>query len=568
MNFRDLFSRFRRPSTPPAIQLISPEVHTYASLSMASISDIRVQRQDPGIWLKKAWDFYDTVPEMRLVVSYRSAALSRVKLEIGRRVDDEVETVTDARSQAALDVLFGGYNYHSTGMARLAELFTVAGEAYLLIMDNPQGIDTDEWLIVPADHVDTAQLRLRDGHVLGQVQVTHPLTGQPTTLRVGVDKFNLIRAWQPHPHQFWEADSPTRGAIATLENIKWLNASIRSAAQSRVVGGGILPWPSELRQEATVKGMPDGLTQRLYEAMTAARARPDAPEASAPIVAHMPADIIPKLVKQPISFWSDYDEQVMELRDAEIRRYAAGQPLPTEKITGWGQLNHWSGWQLSEEDLKFDIQPLANLICGVLTTHIIRPILGPEYFAIANFADLLTRPDRTEEAIKLEKQDIITKPEAREASGFPHDFPEGEEPTPTPTGPDDDEIPDEPTGNNPPQRPQASDNGTEDMTRYAVADVIARDLIACAGQWVTTHSGRENRRFLQDLPILERHLRFAAGPDAVADVQARVAAKYTDVITDGEFEHLVTYVSGLFAARRRHSRADLVTYLDGHRGNP
>src|SRR5699024_5513959 len=44
-------------------------------------------------------------------------------------------------------------------------------------------------------------------------------------------------------------------------------------------------------------------------------------------------------------------------------------------MTGMGQSNHWSAWQVEESAIKIHIEPLLTLICDRLTTALLRPVL-------------------------------------------------------------------------------------------------------------------------------------------------------------------------------------------------
>lgn len=534
-----------------------PRVHSsgsqYASISLASASLSSPLAQVAGggnSWQKKAWEFYDVVPEMRLVVSYRSSALSKIKLQIARVTPDGNELQTDDRSLAMLETLFGGICYHSSALSRYAQHLTIVGETYTFVVKGEDG--KDEWLIVPADQVNFNRKTLR---------FTHPITGVDATYNVE-DIYNF-RLWQPHPHKFWEADSPTRGGISSLDKIMNLDASIRTAAISRIVGAGVwflplelnLPTPTVTGSDVTAE---DQFKNDIHAAMAAAKRDPNSAAQHSPTIVWGSGDVIDK-IKDPIRFWSDLDENAADLRDTEIRRYATGQPLPTEMVTGIGKVNHWTGWQLSEEDLKFDISPLAQTICDALTERVVRPVMGPDFVVQPDFTDLVSRPDRTPEAIELRAAGVISLNEVREAAGYEHvdggDDIGGMASTNT----------SDPVRVGSQRTVPAQLDRNQDPAQFAVADLLARDLVYTAGQWLATHSGRSNRAEIEAVDALDRHVTFAADASVLEEAVKRVKPKYEGSVDSVLFGRVVDYVGDIFGGRKRYSRDGLTEWVG--RGN-
>jgi len=530
-----------------------PRMHSstsqFASLSLASASLSSPLSQVAGGgmgWQKKAWEFYDVVPEMRLVVSYRASALSKVKLQIAELTPDGPELVTDGRSQAMLETLFGGIAHHGSSLARYAQHLTVPGETYTFVVKT-DGVE--EWLIVPPDHVNFSRKTLR---------FTHPITGEDKTYNTE-DLYNF-RLWQPHPHKFWEADSPTRGGISSLDKIQAIDASIKSTALSRLVGAGLYPMPLE----ASLPGPsadPDGISpedsfqKTFHEVVSAARTDPNSAAASVPFFVWMPADAIAALKDKPISFWSDFDDNAADLRDTEIRRYATGQPLPTEMVTGVGDVNHWTGWQLSEEDLKFDIAPLAETICEALTLRVIQPVMGKDFIVQPDFSDLVTRPNRTPETLEIFNAGAASVNELREAAGL-HPLDGGDTvgslSAASPT--DSIQVPSE-------RAAPAQIDRAQDPANFAAADILARDLIYASAQWLLTHSGRANRGYLSSVEPLRRHVSFSMGRDVLGEIVEKVKPKYVGVIDDVLFDQVRGFVDDIFERRTDYKPESLAAWL-------
>jgi len=538
---RDLF---RRQEWSPA-DARSPVVRSFASTSLASgpITTALNLPRSGWDWQRKAWDFYDVVPEMRLVVGYRAAALSKVKLQIGR-VDGGVTDIVDTpQTQAFLEQLFGGVEYHGSALARIAQHLTIVGGTYIVIV---KGHESDEWLIIPPDQMDFTHYYTRvdengNSQQAGFISFNDPGTGNKR--RVPIGDINFLRIWQPHPRNFWDEDSPTRGAISTLEKIAYLDAVIKSAARSRLVGSGVWFLPHELSlPAATVTGSglsrEDFFKKEIHDAMTASLSNPDSAAAQSPILVFVPGEMLDKIQK-PVNFWSEFDQAVNELRDTEIRRYAAGQPLPTEKITGVGDVNHWTDWHLSEEDTKFDIGPLASLITDAISPWLVQPVLGPRHILVPDLSDVASRPDRTPEAINLYGAGVITRGEARLASGYPEDLPDDEEQAAAVS------IPAPRESQDPPVQPDV------DEEAFAVADMLVRDVMCTGGAWLLRHTGREHRSMLEPVPAMERHVVSpAVAEDVLAQVLPRVREKYDEErVSSALFGVVSDYVRDLYSRR-------------------
>jgi len=543
-------NKLKKKKRPPARIHTSSNEFASISLASASMSTFTQIAGTGSAWQARAWEYYDVVPEMRLVVAYRAAAMSKVKIKVMLRTPDGDVQQTDDRSQAMLDKLFGGVVHHSASLARYAEHLTIVGESFTFVIPDPDLPGRDLWIIVPPDHVKVT------GTI---VQVTNPFSGEEE--RYGLDVFNY-RLWAPHPHKFWEADSPTRGGLSTLEKIQALDSAIRTAAMSRVAGAGVWFLPQELNLPATTTGEDvisgqDQFKKDFHRNMSAAITDQNSASRQSPMITWGPMDVI-KDIKDPIRMWSELDENASELRDAEIRRYAAGQPLPTEMVTGVGKVNHWTGWQLSEEDLKFDIAPLTQLILDAVTLRVVAPMMGDNYFLEADFSDLVSRPDRTPEALQLREAGAITINELREQAGYdPLPAGQGDQLVPTPI---------DTTVRVPSTRvesPQEIERA-QDPAAFAVADIIARDLLHGTGQWVLTHSGRSNRAALADVPPISRHLTFSVARDVYEDVVARVKPKYVGAVPDVLFNAISSHVGGLVDSSAPYDRDDLVKVLRGH----
>src|SRR5699024_6279098 len=111
-----------------------------------------------------------------------------------------------------------------------------------------------------------------------------------------------------------------------------------------------------------------------------------------------------------------------------IRRLALALDIPPEVMTGMGQSNHWSAWQVEESAIKIHIEPLLTLICDRLTTALLRPVLeargvqNPEDYCIWFETTRLSQsPDRGPEALALWDRGLLTNEMVLREHGYDPD---------------------------------------------------------------------------------------------------------------------------------------------------
>jgi hypothetical protein len=404
-----------------------------ASAALVSKAQVRTVVGRKHDWQRDAWDLYDSVTELRFGVSWIANACSRARLYVGQvdpdgssepvPVDlstDETTGAVDLDAQqavAVLDELGGGQLGQAEMLRRLAIHLNVPGESYLIGFDDPEGQadgfgqdvtnvvegnngeEGRRWLVCSADEIQST------GSGLKIVSPDMP----NEYIDVDPEQSTVLRIWRPHPRLGYNADSPILALRQPLRELVDLSAHITASAESRLAGAGVLFVPDELttpspeQSEGANPLHPDPFTAALIEAMAAPLKNRDSASAVVPLVVRGPADKGKEL--KHLSFNTPLDEHVQELRDSAIRRVATGMDMPPEVLTGLGDSNHWSAWQVEESAIKLHIEPLLGLICDSLTTNLLRPALkalgvnGWQKYAIwYDTSDLTMRPNRVPEA--------------------------------------------------------------------------------------------------------------------------------------------------------------------------
>lgn len=375
-------------------------------------------RNSGEAWQNQAWDFYDMVGEFHYAVNYVGNLMSRAKLI---PLKDGAPT-TDKAAVAAVNALFGGPAGQKEMLRQLGIHFTVTGEAYLVGIADPKEDEDDDWYVVAATEISKSAGYIR-------------LWGE---LEVESDSVFCMRQWRPHPRKQRKSDSPTRALLPILAEIHQLTKHVAAQIDSRLAGAGLLLLPSEISfpsrtvtegegenaKEVEIEGA-DSFVHELVDTMSLAIKNRESAEALVPIVLQVPAEALEKI--QHLTFWSQLDEHAIELRAEAIRRLALGLDMPPEILTGMGDANHWSAWQVEEATIKSHSEPLLAAITTELTKRYLHPYLRGEgvaeeeirsYSIGADTTEMRLRPNRSKEAIELYDRGELSAAAMLRENGF------------------------------------------------------------------------------------------------------------------------------------------------------
>jgi hypothetical protein len=369
-------------------------------------------------WQKLAWNYHDMITEYHYSVSWVGNILSKARLTV---LKDGEET-TDAIAVDALNALFGGPAGQTEMLRQIGTHFTVAGEGYIIGYDDD---GQDEWLVAPACDLTNSDERSNEWKLGAQV-FKDPL---------------VIRLWKPHPRKPLSSDCPTRAALPILGEIHGLTQHVQAQIDSRLTSAGVLVVPSEISYGSTpseAQGTDgdgnavtktaqtgiDGFIAELIDVASRAMADRGSAEAMVPIVLQVAGEYVDKI--QHLTFWSDFDENSIKLRQEAIRRLALGMDMPPEVLEGTGDMNHWSSWQVEEAAIKSHTEPLLEIVTSSLTKGYLLPLLEdnlePEEAARYSFgyddAKMRLRPNRSAEALELNDRGILSWEATLRENGF------------------------------------------------------------------------------------------------------------------------------------------------------
>lgn len=404
-------------------------------------------------WQAAAWEMYDEIGELHSGAGWLSHSLSRAKLYVGELPDDRTEgeptPTSDARAKQPLNELFGGPSGHPGMLGRLGLHLTVPGVSYVIGLDmnapaadeqggtvqpsplGPDGTPVPDspnverrWMVASNEEFD-----VKDNKTIVR------LPDSDAQVEVDVENSTVIRLWNPHARRAWDADSPVRACLPVLRELINANARITADLESRLAGAGILILPASASvARANPDDSPDGTEQlvddadyaTLIEAMVTPIGDRESASAVVPILIRVDDQAVDKV--KHISFSTNLDAKVLELRDSAIRRLALGLDVPPEVLLGMTDANHWTGWQIEESAVKLSVEPLLTLIVNALTVHYLRPALtalgvaNPERFVIwYDLSDLILRPNRFEQAYKLWQDGMLGAAAVVAEAGFSED---------------------------------------------------------------------------------------------------------------------------------------------------
>lgn len=407
-------TRTRQPEPPKG----------FVASAVSLPAPLRADAGKPQPWQNEAWTYYNTVPELRYLSNWIGNAMSRATLHGARRVGNSLEVQDNGPAFDAMEALYGGPQNHPALLKGVGIHETVAGEVYVVVRGD------DKWATLASGKV------TQQGE--GDKAELYADFGDGET-RVHLDKGRdlAIRIWTPHPTNSRKADAPTRSNINTLKQIVGYDAHITAQLSSRLTGSGILFLPAGIEFAATENAgdgsQADVFMKTIAETMTAAKQNPAGPEGTTPIVVMVPPEALENI--QHMTFWSELDDSVIEMRASAIERFAIGMDAPPSVLMGTGDENHWNAWLSEEAAIKVHLEPRLSASCAALTEQYLRPSLTgirgvnpDEYFVIADTSEIRVRPNRSEQALEMWDRGLLGDvPVLRETGFKPEDRLAGEE---------------------------------------------------------------------------------------------------------------------------------------------
>ncbi|GEM_PF-1479811 len=385
----------------------------------------RIGRTPNAAWQEQAWDYFDSMGELRFAASWISNSASRVSLTLGRVGPGGSEPVpvreTADRPLSPLEQdasrlvaeLGGGPARLPEMMQHLATLIAVAGLGWILIEEDPLSPTGWKWSSRSNDEVRDTGTHWEVETGLDDDPEWDDLSWRPVATN-----HVMMRVWKRHPRHPDVPDSPVRAVIPVLKQLKGIDAHVNATSKSRLSGAGILFSPSEVEYQSAgdedddgVDGdveysNVDGLLNDLIDNASRAAEDPDDPAAVIPLPIEVPAEYIDSF--RHMTFSTEYSETVIELTDRAVRRFALGMDMPPEAVTGMSDASHWAAWRVAEEGVTIHIAPLVRVITTAITLNWLHvnlealdhdPVEVSKLVVYGDTTSLLVRPDKSADAI-------------------------------------------------------------------------------------------------------------------------------------------------------------------------
>lgn len=383
--------------------------------------------QHTQTWQAEGWTFYDDLAEINSGVWWLANMLSRVRLkaaELNPDVDEPTVITERDLSTEIMDRLSGGVGGQAQLMRNLTIQLSVPGDCYMIGQGTAAA---EQWTVRSIDEVRVYNRKFQvvAERVPNIVWEDLPDEGQP------------VRIWRPHPRFYHLADSNMRAALPVARELDLVNRHIMSQYLSRLASAGLIVMPTEatfpVREEFA--DQPDPMMSEFIEICAEAIKTPGTAAGVVPIFIKVPKEVAD--VIRHVDFTLKIDEKIIEKRNSAIQRLASKLDVPTEVITGMGDVNHWTAWQLDEGALKTHIAPMAEIICDSLTRGYLRPRMkasGASADEIAravvwyDMSELAVRPDKSANAKDAYDRIEISGSAYRREGGFDEDdAPTGED---------------------------------------------------------------------------------------------------------------------------------------------
>lgn len=395
-------------------------------------------------WQAEAWDCLDMVGELRYYVGWRASSCSRVNL-VASEIDAETGRPTGGirdddpdglRFLEIVKAMAGGPLGQSQLVKRAAECLTVPGEHWVCLLDqgdkNKDGTPRHNWYAVTREEVknkggDETDIEIPDGTL-------HPYNK---------NRDAMFRVWNPRPRRAKDPDSPVRATLDSLREIIRTTKKIKNASKSRLIGNGVVFLPAEMSLPSArspladedpalpppeVTGVPaaDELSNLLFQTAEAAIDDEDSQAALIPLLATVPGEHLQKIFHLKIG--NEITEVEIKTRNDAIARLAMGLDVSPERLLGLGtNSNHWSAWQIGDEDVQLHIKPVMEVLCQAIYREVLVATLKAEgidpdkYVLWYDASGLTVDPDKTDEATAAKEQGAITHEAYRRYLGLADD---------------------------------------------------------------------------------------------------------------------------------------------------
>jgi hypothetical protein len=382
-----------------------------------------------------AWTYWDSIGEIKQSYLYLARVASRVRLYAGYQSDQSDAPVPiGAPGHLSRSLVVAARNeiaQLSKGPGGQPQLihsallnFLVPGECYLVGTNGSWNIRS------------TSEIKFEDNEDPNRRVRVIPSRVNSISSNGGhylPASAHVYRIWRSHPRFSEDPDSALLGLLEECHDLVTIARVMRASGRSRL-NAGLLYVADELRfQRATEPGQEDEPQPDIdpfEEEMSIALSDPigvtDSPSEVLPLFVRGPREFSKDGIV-PINIGRDISENDLKWFNTLRERIMASLDVPTDLITGLKEVRYSNARTISEDFLKSYIEPMVVLLCEGLTTVFLRPRLKqlgfPEEY-VKNVqvwydpSEIVTRPDRSEDANQGHDRGVISDAAWRKAHGF------------------------------------------------------------------------------------------------------------------------------------------------------
>lgn len=361
-------------------------------------------------WQAEVWELLEEAPELRFVGDRQAAAVSQCRMFIGRKSSPDAQPtpVVDGPIAELSQAMFGDAATTAQALRRAGQHIVYNGESELVVSDDGTTRSWAAW--APQEVTGSADTSWKINDGMDSWDLT--------------DHDLLVRCWTPSPNRQALAYSQARAIRPIARELIGLTKYVGAQIDSRLAGAGLLLVPQGI-VPMRGQGFDDETTfsKALLTAMTVPVKDRDSAASLVPLIAEVDPALVDKV--QHIKFDSALDPKAHELRDEAIRRVGLGMDSDPSVLLGQGSSNHWSGWLISEDEVRLVVAPIVATICHALTVGWLKPYLraaaladADEYVVWFDTTPLELRPDRSKDSQALGERGLLSNASVRRENGF------------------------------------------------------------------------------------------------------------------------------------------------------
>jgi hypothetical protein len=348
-------------------------------------------------WQRELWDYYDTLGEFNISVTWRSYMISRVRLRAAKLKpgSDEPEIVDSGPAADLVNELCGGTARQTEMLGSLSVYLDVPAEGWLV--GETVG-SRQKWRVISSDEI---RRRGRNYEVIADDSTEADVHWRDLPQTTSY----VTRIWRPHKRLHYLPYSSAYAARSAMRELELVNRHIQAQYLSRLASAGLIIFPDEITFPVRPEFMnePDPFIREWIETAAEAIKNPGSASSLIPLPIRVPAEYVEKV--KHVDFTLKMDDRIIEKRDSARNRLASMINVPADLLFQAGDVNHWGLWQLEEGAIRTYITPDVEIITSGLTTGYLHPrmrALGIEdyedWVIWYDASELMVRPDKSDNA--------------------------------------------------------------------------------------------------------------------------------------------------------------------------